>query len=333
MLLLPLPLLLPLLLLPPLLLPLPLLYYSPWYVRNHGSTYLCEACMAKTTGPLIYTDFREAAPHRLTCIDHDTYLRTTARSEWSPWTQVADWNIFLQRDDPQHILFNAGVASDVVGSAIASLIHDGHWGAESTEVICEKLYKNFVESKYGALDAHFPKPFSARRLGLGGNCWPRVAPGYKHGQVRAFLHWAPSLTAPHVESELGALRHLCVASLSGWVELLDKADVVLTQRQQDAAMMLGRKFFDSFGVLHEHAKHADLWLWGVRPKFHQLDHTMRHVHQSKLNPLWWSCWMEEDLMGRSAKITRRVHASFAGLKRALTRYKMFLHCEFICQQQ
>ena len=104
---------------------------------------------------------------------------------------------------------------------------------------------------------------------------------------------------------------------------------MLTEEQRATAFDLGQQFLNAYSVLRRCGIEQDVWCWGVRPKFHQLCHHIAHLERSRINVMWWSCWMEEDLMGRSAKITRKVHASLAGLDRALERYITFLHTEFV----
>ena len=143
------------------------------------------------------------------------------------------------------------------------------------------------------------------------------------------MHWAADLAKPHQDTDLGALRYVAVASLSEWVSLLDSLPLMLTEEQRATAFDLGQQFLNAYSVLHRCGIEQDVWCWGVRPKFHQLCHHIAHLERSRINVMWWSCWMEEDFMGRSAKITRKVYASLAGLDRALERYITFLHTKFV----
>ena len=300
------------------------------YQRNHNCRFICEECFATTTGILKFTDFTQRAPHRRTRCSHETYLETYSVEQRTPWCCYDQWRLELHRDDPQHILYNDGVASVVVGGAVRSMCLEGCFGPEPIENQIRAAYEHYLDSEQATWDSHMPKEWTVRRFKLGGNTYPAVAGSYKHGHVRAFLHWCAHKTAQHVSTPGGRLRHLCVSSLSKFVLFLDKGEPMLKERDRQYAHFLGTSFLDAYSLLYAQNQVEDVWLWGARPKAHQLDHIIQHLKISRINPLWqWSCWQEEDLMGKSAKITKRVHPSIAGLYRALQRYIVHLHAEYV----
>ena len=159
------------------------------YQRHHHCRYLCEACFATTIGVLKYTDFRANAPYSLTSVSTECYLATTKVEHRTPWALLKDWSLPLSRDDPQHVLYNKGVASDLIAGCLKNLMADGRFGGRDQDEQSSEAYQDFmVDPSSKVHDPHTPKPFTVRRFGFNLNT-PTVACGYKHGQVRAMVHW------------------------------------------------------------------------------------------------------------------------------------------------
>ena len=59
--------------------------------------------------------------------------------------------------------------------------------------------------------------------------------------------------------------------------------------------------------------------YGVRPKFHALDHVVRALAFDAENPRCWECWSEESLGGFVSAVTRRCHSATAMI-RAVERF-------------
>ncbi len=302
------------------------------FLRHNGAAYVCMSCMARTTGLLTYMDMSAQAPFRRTAVTHRTYLRNTEPTQLSPWSGVRDFVIELHRDCSQHILFQEGVASFVVGSTLKCLITEGHFGVGDVDTRIEAAYIAFQNSPVGRAESHKAAPWTQRKLGFVEHRCPRVSASYKHGQIRAFLTFA-ALQANQAWSVNGSLRQelqcTCVSSLAAFVKLLDGCGCILSEAERQRAFEHGVRFRESYSILLFATLAAGDYLCGCTAKVHQLDHQISHLEFSCLNPLFqWACWGEATFMGVTAKTTKAVHPSLAGLKRALQRYILWLHCEF-----
>jgi hypothetical protein len=300
-------------------------------VRHYNARQICEHCFASTRGPLCYKDCRQNANHTLTPVSFQCYLRTTNEKDRSPWSFFEDFTLEASKDDPQHVLYNKGVASDCVAAVIKSLCEDGVYGTGDLVSRINEAYVDFMQDDDAKKrDSHTPKPFSIRRLAISDRRKPTVACGYKHGQIRTMLHWCAKKTSQYQDTPLKQLRHRVVGNLSAFVHHLDSAGAMLTNDERDIALKYGVDFFDSFTLLHELDVAHTLNLWTMRPKVHQLFHILDHLKISNVNPLYqWACWSEEDYMGKQSKIVKACHPSISGLHRALQRYVLYLHSDLL----
>ncbi len=62
-------------------------------------------------------------------------------------------------------------------------------------------------------------------------------------------------------------------------------------------------------------------LWKLRPKFHVMAHLAMFMEETRLNPRFWACWMDEDFMAKCRGLCQRVRARGLSVARhALQRY-------------
>lgn len=75
--------------------------------------------------------------------------------------------------------------------------------------------------------------------------------------------------------------------------------------------MSGIKFLELYAELAWLSLHRGIQKYPLQPKFHYLNHTwvtlLNQGRSSKwgLNPLTWACQMQEDFIGRPARLSRR----------------------------
>ncbi len=304
------------------------------FVQNAQSLYVCDRCYAMQRGRLAYVDMSTNALHRRTVFGHLHYVRHTATRQLSPWTTIGDWCIELHRDDPQHILYQLGVASSLVASIFKLMLHEGMFGTGPYAERVETLFNDFRNSPEARRDGNLPAPFTMRKLGLHVESRePMISGTYKHGQIRLFLHYAARRFAREVDPYSPLEQQLaltCIRSLSNFVKLLDASPCMLSEQQREAALKLGIEFRNSFSILYQRSALVDDALWKCTPKFHEFDHLIERLRVERFNPLFqWACWAEETFMGITGRIRRASHASYAGLESSFLRYILWLHAEHI----
>ena len=257
-------------------------------------------------------------------------MRTTAPEDLTPWCQLPDFRKELSREDPQHLFYNGGVASDVSASAIKMVIDAGKFGPPPVSAQIDAAYTAFVHDNANK-DRHWPKPWNVNRIRYRLTSHPTFALGYKHGQVRDFLHFAHRLAFKHKECNASLqMAYVCVANLSNFVSCLDNCGPMLTEQERVTSLEMGQAFLDALQVLLQWDQGIAEFYWSARPQTHQFQcRVLGHLETSRMNPLvTWSCWMEETLMGASAKVTKRCHMKTQVL-RALQRYALDLHTSFV----
>ena len=61
-----------------------------------------------------------------------------------------------------------------------------------------------------------------------------------------------------------------------------------------------------YSELAKLATHANSW--HIVPKFHQIQHILLDTLQDKANPIFFTCFGDEDLVGQMLKVARAGHA-------------------------
>ncbi len=288
--------------------------------------------MATTRGRLRFQDLRASAPYTQTTVTDECYRLTHDDSDRSPWSYYDDWRLMSSFHDPQHVLYNKGVGSDLFGGMLKSLCQDNFFPGDTLLEQVNNAYEDYMEDDTAQeKDSHTPKPFTLRRMSMHKpNIFPTVACGYKHGQIRTMLHWICNVSAQPTETPVQQLRHFAAKHLSGFILFLDDASAMLSTTQQAHALNLGQHFLDAYSLLYELDQRAGAKLWFMRPKHHAMFHIVDRLRHSRSNPLFqYSNWMEEDFMGKQSKIAKMCHPSVAGLFRALQRYVVYLYAEFV----
>ena len=306
------------------------------YDRHHNCSDICEHCPAKTSGCTDYADLRATASYSRVVFDHDCYLHNVPVREQSPWCTIPGWDIRLHRDCMQHVLYNGGVASDFTAGAFKFCIMSGLYGQGTLEQQVQCLHDTFVVSHSGSIDDHDAKPFTARRLGiLTETSPPSFGLSYKHGHIKAFVHFcAEQCALIQPQTPVSQLIYKAAAAFSSWIRFLENCKPVLQNWQREFAYQKGREFLDPYSILialdrHDRTLPNYRPLFRARPKVHVLWHQIEHLKSSSCNILLnWSCWQEEDFMGRVARIFKRCHPR-TGALRTLQRYLLFLHADLL----
>jgi hypothetical protein len=297
--------------------------------------YLCEKCPAKRvkTGVCSFTDLRCDADYSRAPIPYSLYLSSTPPAGRSPWTLLPDFDTMLHKDCVQHILYNGGIASDVSCAALKRLLFDGAFGRGTMEERVVQMHRYFQSGRSWSSDSHECKIFTLRRMNMHKpGAFPTWGLTYKHGHIKDFVHFSASVAGMFymTGNRMQRLIVVCLTSLSGFIRHLEKAPAMLSERERLRAVDLGQSFLDSMSLLirsDQIASHQPLYesLWRARPKMHNFWHTVQHLRHSSINVLvQWSCWQEEDFMGKIARIYRKVHAK-VGAQRTLQRYLIYLH--------
>jgi hypothetical protein len=266
------------------------------------------------------------------------YMHTTEPGRLTPWALVPDWTMNQQRDCVQHILFNGGVGSDCAAACLKSLVYDNVFGDSSDLDSCmTEMHHQFVESNCLTVTAEGAecKAFTTGRLGMTAReRQPSFGLSYKHSHIRAFCHFAATICLLHQDTQFKRLRYLCISSLSIFISHAECCGLMLTSPQRQYLNSVGQRFLDTYSLLIADDRRRRplpnyIALFRARPKVHALWHHVQHLLSSRMNVVTiFSCWAEEDLMGRVVRISRRTHPATVA-RRTLQRWVLYLHAELI----
>ena len=119
----------------------------------------------------------------------------------------------------------------------------------------------------------------------------------------------------------------CCWGIAEYGRLTRRGGEVLEETKASAVVAAGKAFLQSFSWLADHAKASGMQRWKVRPKMHMFAHQLMMVEMTGWNPKAWSCWMDEDFMGRLKKVVTRTRSrSMSTVSSSLTRY---IWCFFV----
>lgn len=105
------------------------------------------------------------------------------------------------------------------------------------------------------------------------------------------------------------LYNLCIASrsLRAWFDLVERAPRFLSQSQRVELYSLGQKFVKSLDRLAFIALMAGSSRWRLQPKLHAYIHLNEdHLHYG-MNCRFYHCYLDEDHIGLTKRLTQKVH--------------------------
>ena len=103
------------------------------------------------------------------------------------------------------------------------------------------------------------------------------------------------------------LRATCLWAASNFYHILDTSDRFLTEAQAKRAYSAGSLYLLCYQKLaHLSVSRGDT-LWKIRPKHHYFLHMIKSMYASRWNPRFHSCYMDEDFIGRIARLNRLTH--------------------------
>lgn len=231
----------------------------------------------------------------------------------------------MPRDDLQHMLYNAGVASDAVANVILEFVECGRWGPVppplhdgSVPRAAQQLWNDRLIAAWReflrwcrGLGSRKVMPFNVRRLGV---CHARhlvsLSDTYKHGDCKVILHWVRHLVgAEDVRPRTlhQELRFRFITNLDDFIVEVEAFGAILTPTEVIEAKSYGWGFLKAAQELYENT--GGRYRWGLRPKIHSIHEVLQTLDRCPLNPFWQQCWMEEDFMGKIAKVTSRTHGA------------------------
>jgi hypothetical protein len=108
---------------------------------------------------------------------------------------------------------------------------------------------------------------------------------------------------------------------------MDNSDFWFSEEAAQAFYRAGVTFLTTYMSLSSRAAAADVAMWNITPKFHNVAHVFYSVMTDRVNPKFYHCYADEDFVGRIGRIGARVHPRTMS-RRTIERYLMGLHHRF-----
>ena len=224
-----------------------------------------------------------------------------------------------------------GVAQDVCASCLVELHEHGHIFDHAGHPITSP------DSAYAALSIEcrlwcernnlkVPPGFTVKSLNRDTKTmFPALATYYKAASVKILIGFCSYISTKLCDgSWRSKVRSTCLWGLSDFIYKLDCAGPWLTAEEAKGCYDSGYLFLDSMQELANIAGDNNEFLWKVRPKTHYMCHHFDDVYSTRANPRHRTCFMDEDFVGKLARLGRHCHRKTVAL-RVLQRYLLFIN--------
>ena len=79
-------------------------------------------------------------------------------------------------------------------------------------------------------------------------------------------------------------------------------------------MRLGWLFLETYAWLRTFSAQNGDQAWHIVPKHHYFAHMVLDIQRSRMNPNFHHCYLDEDMVGRVARGSRKVHRSTVAVR-------------------
>lgn len=132
------------------------------------------------------------------------------------------------------------------------------------------------------------------------------------------------------------LQCVCAWALHSFGKKLDSAGIFLTDEQADELVDVGKLFLECYARLAADALALSRPRWKLRPKFHSLhcETILRMASGSRANPRYFSCWLDEDYIGRMCNLGKAASSHPTTMsRRVMERMMLSTNCWLVERRQ
>lgn len=251
---------------------------------------------------LRWDDFSESANWMKTMVSTPQYLRNVPRHLWTPLARLYGFCIELVHglDDLLHSC-HQGFGPDLCGSVIVKMAKTSFYGKCSFDkkLDCIKVEldewckaKKLPKSSFPDLTKNTLRYDKVTNFPL------LDSKAFDSRIMVAFLRDEAHLFAMAYDTPENQDIALCLSHLG---EVLSQFEVrvhVFCVDQAEHVYSHGMAFLAIYSRLAQRARDAGESFFKVRFKLHYFCHLILFVRKTRLNPGAWSCWMDEDMMGK-----------------------------------
>ena len=229
----------------------------------------------------------------------------------------------------RHLCHDQGDPADFFKSDIWHVVHLGFgrsWVASVLQVCLPLLPMPNLDEKWNYLTEEYLDWCAANRkqahisritpyLMSYGQQGGAMGSWYKGALTTIFLHWLVDFLGKVPNDPDGHIMQCRCATyrLNSMFSMLYKAGAFLSEEESQFVSEQGLRFLESYSLLaHALFMQGKQQCFPLYPKLHTFHHIVLEVRASgiraktALNPLIYSCQMDEDCIGRTARLSRRV---------------------------
>ncbi len=298
-------------------------YNLPRYYRCN---FLCHRCFAsKVDELLLFTNVADDAPFLSTIVRTDDFLNNAKQisGQIPSLCEIEGWSTETQFWDMMHNLYQ-GNGNDAAASGIVVLRNTKYYGAGDDAqqfAGATKSLRDFCKASHVRCGV---PAFDKNMLNCGKNTVYPTMSG-KAAHVKVVLRWLSNEF--YIASVLPetVLKHCAVLfhALAQFTHILAHAPLVLDQATADQACYYGLRYLVVYKYLAISAYQSRQRLWKIRPKNHYIMHTCLEMKETLLNPFCWTCFMDEDFMGKVKRLSQKCHRRTVSL-RTIQRYRLLV---------
>lgn len=288
--------------------------------------HLDEAC--KNNGGAHFGDFRDGAEWQATAMSHTDYMNSHSPRTCSPWALFyTHWCLTRLLFDMMHD-FNLGWGKDICASVIAELLENGSFRVFGATPDLQLKGLSLWLRKWCKKHRISIPPRNFTQASIGrdsARAYPCLDSGFKAAHVKIILFFLVHVTQKFCDgSYYSRTRTTCIWACANWLYVLDRAGLWLTDEEQANAYRYGRLFLLSYQYLASANLLQGVCNYKIRPKSHSIQHVIDRHLSSKENPRFHNCFMDEDFMGKIARLCRHCHGGDTMTTRAMQRYLLHM---------
>ena len=223
--------------------------------------------------------------------------------------------------------WHEGLGRDLCASLMVAFVEDGLLEGASGDECLASLHTH-MKAWCSACGVICPaRPFTMVSLGRqppSRKKYPVLGANYKAAHVKIFTAFVAHFAYQTCTgTELSKLRVVCAWGAADFLHVLDTEPLIMSHEAVARAAYALQVFLLAYQKLANIYLQRRESLFKVRPKAHYLGHLGRTMERTRLNPRKMSCFADEDIVGRIAKMTRSTNRRNCS-KRSLQRCLLFL---------
>jgi len=255
-------------------------------IPSWSCSHMCHECAAGTRPPYYFSDVRTRPGWRLRRIGHATLLRLPKMAV-CPLAQSPGFHTQMLRKCSMHCC-NLGFGGGVNGNCLVELVEEGFFG--DVGLPAETLYHQaWADFKRFCAENEIrcsQPPFTPRMAGMihAGSSPDLDTKAFNGRVISAYMAEVTQAALLANNSRHAVLRAGAAWGLAALYHRLERAPMIMTEEQADAAFSAGMTSLQCYNALACESVRNRRPRWTVRPKNHKVHHLLLEMKRSRPAP-------------------------------------------------